>query len=126
MPNRAGISYPKARSIVSSQRGPRQQAPQGHLPALKPLKPLKPLRRLKRLRPDPSLLLGGPTCRSLGVRSQQSPSGMPNRAGISYPKARSIVSSQRGPRQQAPQGHNNGFLGFLWASKPAVCQPLNP
>ena len=55
MPNRAGISYPKARSIVSSQRGPRQQAPQGHLPALKPLKPLK---RLKRLRPDPSLLLG--------------------------------------------------------------------
>ena len=42
------------------------------------------------------------------------------------PKARSIVSSQRGPRQQAPQGHNNGFLGFLWASKPAVCQPLNP
>ena len=84
MPNRAGISYPKARSIVSSQRGPRQQAPQGHLPALKPLKPLKPLRRLKRLRPDPSLLLGGPACRSLGVRSQQSPSGMPNRAGISY------------------------------------------
>ena len=52
MPNRGGISYPKARSIVSSQRGPRQQAPQGHLPALKPLKPLK------RLRPDPSLLLG--------------------------------------------------------------------
>ena len=42
------------------------------------------------------------------------------------PKARSMVSSQRGPRQQAPQGHNNGFLGFLWASKPAVCQPLNP
>ena len=38
----------------------------------------------------------------------------------------SIVSSQRGPRQQAPQGHNNGSLGFLWASKPAVCQPLNP
>ena len=72
MPNRAGISYPKARSIVSSQRGPSQQAPQGHLPALKPLKPLK---RLKRLRPDPSLLLGGPACRSLGVRSQQAPQG---------------------------------------------------
>ena len=43
MPNRAGIS------IVSSQRGPRQQAPQGHLPALKPLKPpLKPAAGQKR------------------------------------------------------------------------------
>ena len=61
------------------------------LPALKPLKPLKPLKRLKRLkplkplklsksfaerptaqakatpRPHPSLLLGGPACRSPGV-----------------------------------------------------------
>ena len=26
------------------------------------------------------------------------------------PKARSMVSSQRGPRQQAPQGHNNGAV----------------
>ena len=61
------------------------------LPALKPFKPLKPLKRLKRLkplkplklcksfaerptaqakatpRPHPSLLLGGPACRSPGV-----------------------------------------------------------
>ena len=88
MPNRAGISYPKARSIVSSQRGPRQQAPQGHLPVLKPLKPLKLLKRLKRLRPDPSLLLGGPACRSLGDRSQQ-----------------------------APQGHINGFFSAVHANR---------
>ena len=45
-------------------------------------------------RPDPSLLLGGPACRSPGLRSQQ-----------------------------ASQGH---IHGFLWASKFAVCQPLNP
>ena len=71
------------------------------LPALKPLKPSKPLKRLKplklsklpkRLGPDPLLFLGGPVCRSPGIR-----------------------------RQQASQGHINGFL---WASK--VCQPLNP
>ena len=72
-------------------------------------------------RPDPSLLLSA-------VHANRHPKayGTPNRAGTSYPKARSIASSKRGPRQQAPQGHNNGFLGFLWASKPAVCQPLNP
>ena len=52
-------------------------------------------------RPDPSLLLSA-------VHANR------------HPKA------YRGPRQQAPQGHNTGFLGFLWASKPAVCQPLNP
>ena len=51
-------------------------------------------------RPHPWLLmgvqlfLGGPACRSPGIRSQQ-----------------------------ASQGHINGFL---WASKLAVCQPLNP
>ena len=130
-PNRAGKSYPKARSIASSGRSSlpfaRRSQPTGtprphqwllmgvqacRLPAPKRLKPLKPLKRLKPLklsksvserptaqakatpRPDPSLLLGGPACRSPGVRSQQ-----------------------------APQGHINGFL---WASKPAVCQPLKP
>ena len=72
------------------------------LPALKPLKPLKP--------PDPSFLLSAVHA-NLPFASLSTPrpaSGMPNRAGISYPKARSIVSSQRGPCQ------------------PAVCQPLNP
>ena len=147
MPNRAGISYPKARSIVSSQRGPRQQAPQGHLPALKPLKPLKLLKRLKRLRPDPSLLLGGPACRSLGDRSQQAPQGHingffsavhANRDTKALKPLKPLKRLKRlrpdpslllgGPAfhspgvrsQQAPQGHINGFL---LASKPAVCQP---
>ena len=66
------------------------------LPAPKRLKRLKPLKRLQPLKLKArfiAFLLGGPACRSPGVRSQQ-----------------------------APQGHINGFL---WASKPAVCQPLN-
>ena len=54
------------------------------LPALKPLKPSKPLKRLKplklsklpkRLGPDPLLFLGGPACRSPGIRSQQASQG---------------------------------------------------
>ena len=122
----AANRHPKATSMASYGRPslptgtprPHQWLLMGvqacRLPApkrLKPLKPLKPVKPLKRLklckrvserptaqakatpRPDPSLLLGGPACRSPGVRSQQ-----------------------------APQGHINGFL---WASKPAVCQPLN-
>ena len=190
------------------------------LPALKSLKPLKPLKGLKPLklcasfserptaqakatpRPHPSLLLGGPACRSpgvtrfkpfkrlntllaclipqptgtprphqwllMGVQACRLPAlkplkplkglkilktlhkllGTPNRAGKSYPKATSIASAGRSslpfarrytlqtlqtlkhslcmPHPAAnrhPQGHINGFL---WASKPAVCQPLNP
>ena len=58
-------------------------------------KPLKPLKRLKRLKRLKPLKL----CQS--VWDAQPPG----------------VRSQ-----QAPQGHINGFL---WVSKPAVCQPLN-
>ena len=53
-----------------------------------------PRRQKATPRPDPLLFLGGPACRSPGIRSQQ-----------------------------ASQGH---IHGFLWASKLAVCQPLNP
>ena len=146
MPNRAGKSYPQATyafSVATPSLFARRSQPTGtprphqwllmgvqacRLPAPKPLKPLKTLKPLKPLkplklcksvserptaqppshinaqrptvqakatpRPDPSLLLGGPACRSPGFRSQQ-----------------------------APQGHINGFF---WASKPAVCHPLNP
>ena len=68
------------------------------LPALKPLKPLKRLKPLKPLKLCPSVWDAQP-------RRHKLPQGQ-----ISYPKARCIVSSQRGPRQQAPQGHNNGEM----------------
>ena len=71
------------------------------LPALKPLKPLKP------------------------SKPSNSSKSLPTSAGKRHPTA-AAMASFIGPCQQAPQGHNNGFLGFLWASKPAVCQPLNP
>jgi len=95
------------------------------LPTLKPLKPLKGLTPLKPRksfserptvqakatpRPHPSLLLGGPACRSPGV----TPFKPFKRLNILFASSRS---------QQAPQGHTNSFL---WASKPAVCQPLKP
>ena len=104
------------------------------LPALKPSKPLKPLKvkGLKPLklylklcksfserptaqakatpRPHPSLL-GGPACRSPGVTR------------FKPFKRLNILLACLIPSQQALQGHINGFL---WASKPAVCQPLNP
>ena len=75
------------------------------LPAPKPLKPLKPLKLFK------------------------SVSECPTAQAKATPKPHTLFPSQRRPcspgvrSQQAPQGHVNGFL---WASKPAVCQPLNP
>ena len=98
-------------------------------------------------RPDPSRLLGGPACRSPGIRSQQASQGhingflwasklflggpachSPAFAANRHPKATSMASYGRlwassAGTQQASQGHINGFL---WASKLAVCQPLNP
>ena len=73
------------------------------LPALKPLKPLKPLKLLK-------------LCHSVWDAQPRS---------LKPLKPQQWLLSKR-LGCQAPQGHNNGFLGFLWASKPAVCQPLNP
>ena len=75
------------------------------LQRLKPLKPLKSLKSLKRLKP---LKHCQSKARSIAFSGRCK----------SYPKARSIASSKCGPRQQAPQGHINGFL---WAFKPAVC-----
>ena len=52
-------------------------------------------------RPDPLLFLGGPACRSPGIRSQRASQGHINgflwasSAGKSYPKARSIAVSGR-------------------------------
>ena len=52
-------------------------------------------------RPDPLLFLGGPACRSPGIRSQQASQGhihgflWASSAGKSYPKARSIAFSRR-------------------------------
>ena len=120
-PTARSIASSKATSMASSVPRPHQWLLMGvqacRLPAPKPLKPSKrstrskPSTTLKPVkpsmasygrpaqakatpRPDPSLLQGGPKCRSAGLRSQQ-----------------------------ASQGH---IHGFLWASKLAVCQPLNP
>ena len=79
------------------------------LPAPKRLKRLKSLKSLKRWKP---LKL---------CQSKASSIAFSGRCK-SYLTARSIASSKRGPCQQAPQGHINGFF---WASKPAVCQPQN-
>ena len=101
------------------------------LPALKPLKPLKPLKRLKPLKPlklchsvwdaQPRSLKPLKLCPSVWdaqPRRHKLPQGQIHR----FFSARSTPTGT--PRPQ--QGHNSGFLGFLWASKPAVCQPLNP
>ena len=87
------------------------------LPAPKPLKPLKPLKLLKPLKPLKPLKL------------YKSFSECPTAQAKATPKPHTLFPLQRRPcspgvrSQQAPQGHINGFL---WASKPAVCQPLNP
>ena len=101
------------------------------LPALKPLKPLKPLKRLKPLKPLKTLpqRMGRPTAQLKTVKTLSKRLGCPNRAGISYPKARSIVSSQRGPRQQAPQGPQQWLLRPLMgvqACRLPALKPLKP
>ena len=116
----------------------------------------RPAQAIATRRPDPSLLLGGPACRSPGIRSQQASQGHINgflwasKLFLGGPACRSPGIRS----QQTSQGHINGFLwasklflggpacrspgirsqqasqghinGFLWASKLAVCQPLNP
>ena len=73
------------------------------LPALKPLKRLKGLKRLKTL-----------------VQACRLPALKPalKRHRLNIPLACFILQPAGTPRP-----HINGFL---WASKPAVCQPLNP
>ena len=66
------------------------------LPALKPLKPLKPLQTLKTLITF-TTVMGVQACRLPGLN-----------AANRHPKATHHIN------------------GFLLASKPAVCQPLNP
>ena len=85
------------------------------LPALKPLKPSKRLKPLKPLKPLKRLL------------------GMLHPAANSHPKATHqwlLMGRLNNPLAcfilqptGTPRPHINGFL---WASKPAVCQPLNP
>ena len=111
------------------------------LPAPKPLKPSKPLKpflwassagsqqvsqgHINGFLWASKLFLGGPACRSPGIRSQQASQGHINgflwasKLFLGGPACRSP-----GIRSQpAAQGHINGFL---WASNLAVCQPLNP
>ena len=138
MPNRAGKSYPQATyafSVATPSLFASLSQPTGtprpyqwllvgvqacRLPApkpLQPLKPLKPLQPLKPLKPLKPFKL----CKSV--------SEWPTAQAKATPKPHTLFPSQRRPcspgfrSQQAPQGHINGFL---WASKPAVCQPLNP
>ena len=85
------------------------------LPALKPLKPSKLSKPLKTLKPLKRLL------------------GMLHPAANSHPKATHqwlLMGRLNNPLAcfllqptGTPRPHINGFL---WASKPAVCQPLNP
>ena len=85
------------------------------LPALKPLKPSKPSKPLKTLKPLKRWL------------------GMLHPAANSHPEATHqwlLMGRLNNPLAcfilqptGTPRPHINGFL---WASKPAVCQPLNP
>ena len=83
------------------------------LPALKPLKRLK---RLKPLKPFKPLKTLKPLKRLMGVQACRLPA--PKRHRLNIPLACFILQPTGTPRP-----HINGFL---WASKPAVCQPLNP
>ena len=94
------------------------------LPALKPLKPSKPSKPSKRSKPSKSLKTLKPFNRWLG---------MLHPAANSHPEATHqwlLLGRLNNPLAcfilqptGTPRPHINGFL---WASKPAVCQPLNP
>ena len=85
-------------------------------------------------RPDPLLFLGGPACRSPGIRSQRASQGHFNgflwasSAGKSYPKARSIAFSGRSSvpfaRHSQPTGiprpHPWLFMGVQACRLPAL------
>ena len=103
------------------------------LPALKPLKPLKRLKTFKTLK----------TLKT--VQTVQKLLWTPNRAGNSAAprphRLNILLACFILQPTGTPRPHINGFLwaskpavcqplnhinGFLWASKPAACQPLNP
>ena len=90
-------------------------------------------------RPDPLLFLGGPACRSPGIRSQRASQGHFNgflwasSAGKSYPKARSIAVSGRSrvfARHSQPTGipRPHPWLGVQACRLPALkrSKPLKP
>ena len=93
-------------------------------------------------RPDPLLFLGGPACRSPGIRSQRASQGHINgflwasSGGKSYPKARSIAFSGRSSvplaRHSQPTGiprpHPWLFMGVQACRVPALkrSKPLKP
>ena len=93
-------------------------------------------------RPDPLLFLGGPACRSPGIRSQRASQGHFNgflwasSAGKSYPKARSIAFSGRSSvplarhsqRTGIPRPHPWLFMGVQACRLPALkrSKPLKP
>ena len=95
------------------------------LPALKPLKPLKTLKTLKTPktlktlngRPGlpfaspytPSQHLAGMSCTHMGAHI--------------WAMVAALVGGGHPAANKCPRLHINGFL---WASKPTVCQPLNP
>ena len=97
------------------------------LPALKPSKPSKPLKSLKPLKRwlgNPPQCFGKPFKRWLG---------MLHPAANSHPKATHqwlLLGRFNNPLAcfiLQPTGTPRPHIhGFLWASKPAVCQPLNP
>ena len=72
-------------------------------------------KRLKRLQP---LKL----CKSVSERPTAQAQATPRPDPSPFCKRGPACRSPGVRSQQAPQGHINGFL---WASKPAVCQPLN-
>ena len=122
------------------------------LPALKRLKPLKRLKTLKTLKtlqtvllhpaanrhPKAThqwLLMGVQACRLPALtplktlktlQTVQKPLGTPNRAGNSAAprphRLNILLACFILQPTGTPRPHINGFL---WASKPAVCQPLN-
>ena len=93
-------------------------------------------------RPDPLLFLGGPACRSPGIRSQRASQGHFNgflwtsSASKSYPKARSIAFSGRSSvplarhsqRTGIPRPHPWLFMGVQACRLPALkrSKPLKP
>ena len=128
-PKRPHQWHPKARSIAFSGRSSvpfaRHLQPtdsQGHINGFF----WRPAQAKATPRPDPVLFLGGPACRSPGIRSQRASQGHINgflwasSAGKSYPKARSSPFSGRSSvpfaRHSQPTGiprpHQWLLMGF--------------
>ena len=126
----AGHSDPTARSIASSKAARPSQptgVPRPHpwllmgvqacrLPAPKRSKPSKSSKPSKPSQPQ--------NVKTLATFSQQASKGLPPTQATATPRPDPLLLPRPpGLRsQQASQGH---IHGFLWASKLAVCQPLN-